>query len=87
MTLQTATAREHDPTAAAARDRLCRAAVDAAVAALGTDASAWLAQQLNRGAAFVLKVELPSGEITPDLLRDGETLPLFSVRNVAGGNA
>lgn len=87
MTMQTATALDHDATAAAARDRLCRAAVDAAVAALGTDASAWLAAQLNRGATFAVVVELPSGLVHAELTRDGETLPVFSIRNVVAGNA
>ncbi len=87
MTLQTATAREHDPTAAAARDRLCRAAVDAAVAALGDDSAGWLAEQMKAGATFAVVVELPSGLVHAELTRDGETLPVFSIRNVVAGNA
>ncbi len=85
--MQTATQLDHDPRATTARDTLCRAAVEATLAALGDEASDWLANELSRGASFVVRVELPSGGITAELIRDGDSVPLFRVYNLPGGNA
>jgi hypothetical protein len=87
MPRPTATALEHEAWATAARDRLCTAAIDTTLAAVGADGAAWLAAQFGAGAALVLHVELPSGDVTADLIREGVSAPLFSVRTVSGGNA